>query len=443
MAALASGGGPVDFGTVRRGATSPTLTLTLRNTGDATLATSGTLSLPVGFSLTQGLATTIAAGSSDDFTVQFDTSTSGTFSGMASFSNNDADENPYTFSLLGEVTEPEIVVAPATASFGNWDVDAGTTGPRTITITNAGTADLALAGISIVGADAGSFGFAAAPSLAPVPPAGTRDLFVQFDPGTTGAKSAQVRIVSDDADEATIEIGIGGTGLDQEIDVSVPSLSFGARAVDDGPSVAQSVIISNLGNSDLHLGSVVLNGSGSFVIDADTGEATLAPAATRTVQIEFDPTIPGALSGQLTINSDDTSEAVVNVGFSGTGLQQALALSEAELLFPPVDVVLGDEPTTRGLTLENEGDAPLQITSLTIGGPHAMDFGYVTTPTLPIMLGPSTTHMLVLRFAPVETERSLDLSAMLTIGSNDPNTPAVITLRGDAVPVELSSFSID
>jgi hypothetical protein len=96
------------FGTVIQGATPPTRTYTVHNTGTAPLVV-GTPSLPPGFTLVSSFVSPIQAGGSSDFTVQMSTSTIGTVSGNISFSNSDADggdgvENPFSFAISGTVT---------------------------------------------------------------------------------------------------------------------------------------------------------------------------------------------------------------------------------------------------------------------------------------------------------------------------------------------------
>ena len=61
-------------------------TFTVRNDGTATL-TLGAVTVPTGFTLTEGLSTSLAPGASDTFTVRLDTATVGTKSGEISFTH--------------------------------------------------------------------------------------------------------------------------------------------------------------------------------------------------------------------------------------------------------------------------------------------------------------------------------------------------------------------
>jgi len=68
-----------------------------------------------------------------------------------------------------------------------------------------------------------------------------------------------------------------------EITVSPGSLVFGAQDVDAGPTLSQTVTITNDGAADLHISDVNRTGADAaeFVIESDSGEATLAPGYTR------------------------------------------------------------------------------------------------------------------------------------------------------------------
>ena len=96
--------GVIDFGNVSQGATGPSLTFEVWNDGGGQLDL-GAPSLPAGFTLTEPLASSIAAGASDTFTVRLDSAVAGTKSGSISFTTNDNDENPFDFPITGVVSD--------------------------------------------------------------------------------------------------------------------------------------------------------------------------------------------------------------------------------------------------------------------------------------------------------------------------------------------------
>lgn len=95
--------GSVNFGTASEGGAPLSKTFTVENTGTSSLSTSG-LTVPTGYTISEGLSSTIASGNSDSFIVQLSTAVAGTFNGSISFATNDADENPYNFGVTGTIT---------------------------------------------------------------------------------------------------------------------------------------------------------------------------------------------------------------------------------------------------------------------------------------------------------------------------------------------------
>ncbi|MGE0617024.1 MAG: choice-of-anchor D domain-containing protein, partial [Bacteriovoracia bacterium] len=96
---------PIDFGVVNLGAPAPSVVIRVRNDGNAPL-TLGSVSVPAGFSMIEGLTASLAPGSNDTFTVQMNTGAPGGYSGQISIANNDADENPFHFAIAGTVQSP-------------------------------------------------------------------------------------------------------------------------------------------------------------------------------------------------------------------------------------------------------------------------------------------------------------------------------------------------
>jgi hypothetical protein len=90
------------FITAVQGAGGTERVFTVENIGGSTLTTSG-LTVPTGFTVTEGLSANISAGGSDTFTVRLDDATLGAKSGDISFATNVTGKNPYNFAVSGEV----------------------------------------------------------------------------------------------------------------------------------------------------------------------------------------------------------------------------------------------------------------------------------------------------------------------------------------------------
>ncbi|MEQ8713440.1 MAG: tandem-95 repeat protein [Cyclobacteriaceae bacterium] len=101
-----------DFGTINSSGT-VTRTFTITNVGTGTInlggATSVTLSGAPEFSVvTQPAGTTINSGNSLTFDIEFDPTSDNTYMATVSIANDDSDENPYEFDIIGTAGDVEI-----------------------------------------------------------------------------------------------------------------------------------------------------------------------------------------------------------------------------------------------------------------------------------------------------------------------------------------------
>jgi uncharacterized repeat protein (TIGR01451 family) len=348
-----------------------------------------------------------------------------------------AGEDDAVFAVVGP---PEIMVHPSSLAFGSQHVDAGPTLSQTVTITNDGSADLSFtAPITIAGADTEAFAVANDSGENPLPSGNARTVHVSFDPTSAGAKSADLTIQSDDSDEPTVNVGLNGTGVDQEITVVPSSLSFGSQDVDAGPTLSQTVTITNDGSADLSFTApITIAGADTeaFAIANDSGENPLPSGNARTVHVSFDPTTGGTKSANLTIASDDSDEPMVSIGLNGTGTeagQPGYGSNPAPDSAIDVGTAHVGSTVTATLSISETGDATLMVTP-TLAGPDAAAFG-ITPSTLTIPDG-GKPQDLTIACSPSVTRT---LASTLTLAHNATGSPALYPLSctGEAYTVYL------
>lgn len=115
-------------------------------------------------------------------------------------------------TYLEACAPPEIAVTPSTHNFGTVKITESSNF-QTFTIQNTGTDDLLLTSIAFVNGDISDF-FVALNTCGAVLVAGSSCVVsIQFAPGSTGNKSATLRIVNSDADEGTTTISLTGTAV--------------------------------------------------------------------------------------------------------------------------------------------------------------------------------------------------------------------------------------
>ena len=226
IAVLQSGGGlnsgsatPIDFGTISQDGGGSTRSFTVLNAGNATLTGLSIGELPGGFTLVDGLPTSLVSGGSDTFTVRMDSAVLGSKSGNITIASNDPDENPFLIGIRGSVVAsavaaPEITVLQGATNLINGaalgidfgTVEDGSSEPyRLFTIRNEGTAPLTLGNIEL---PAGyTLNSLSSQSLEP----GTSATFiVQLNNVSSGFKVGVIRIPNNDPDEAPFTISIRG-----------------------------------------------------------------------------------------------------------------------------------------------------------------------------------------------------------------------------------------
>ncbi|HEX8911106.1 MAG TPA: choice-of-anchor D domain-containing protein, partial [Humisphaera sp.] len=328
------GAGTVNFGSVVKDSASPTKTFTVRNDGDADL-TLGAPALPAGFTLTEPLAATLAAGASDTFSVAVDTAAVGARSGTISIATNDADENPFDFTVQAAVTAaatPAIVVKNGGTSLadGSSTVDFGTASvgggrpTRTFTVRNDGTAPLTL-GTPTVPA-----GFEVTEPLDATLAPGASDTFtVSLQTAAEGTPQGQLSIANDDATKNPFNFTIKGKVVAAPAaDASVAAVLNGATPVADGQATPVDFGSSSVGQAGPVVTFTVRNDGGSpLTIGAPTlplGFAlvegltpTLAPGATDTFQVSLSTAAQGTFSGSVSIPTNDTVRNPYDFAVSG------------------------------------------------------------------------------------------------------------------------------
>src|SRR5437879_2753887 len=172
------------FGTQRLSTTSPAQTVTLTNSGTATLSITsialagsnpGDFAIAAGTTCTNGA--TVVAGASCLVNLTF-TPTAASARTATVTITDDAPGSPQLVSLAGTGIVPAVTLAPTNLAFG--DQRLSTTSPvQTVTLTNSGTATLSITSIALAGSNPGDFAIAAA-ATATNPPAG--------GPGATSAR---------------------------------------------------------------------------------------------------------------------------------------------------------------------------------------------------------------------------------------------------------------
>ena len=336
------------------GTSSPSQSLTLTNPGTAPLklnavATSSDY-LVVSTTCAQAYPATLAPGASCTITLSFTPQASGAHTGTLTVTS-DVPGGPYSVRLSGTGLAPTLTLDASGLNFGGQHLGAPST-PRTVTVSNRGSAALTISALSVTGA---TFARTNDSCLSiNVAPGASCTVTVAFTPTITGTYTGTLTITSNAPDSpASVSLtGVGTAGPAASLLLTPPSLAFGAQTV---PALAatQRVTISNQGDAALSLSGITVAGTGFAAADSTCGALpqTLAPSATCIISVSLTMTTTSAYSGTLTVTSDADGGPQV-VPLTGSGVTTATTNT-----FTITQLVVGGTPITTSVsfTLSRSG----------------------------------------------------------------------------------------
>jgi hypothetical protein len=323
--------------------------------------------------------------------------------------------------------EPEASVAPSSVDFGSQPTGIDSE-PVTVHVESEGNVALTVSDVTIAGADATEFAVDPSDCLAgPVLVGIGCDLEVTFNPTATASASATLTVESDDPDGG-LEVSLAGIGVPPapEVTVAPASLAFEGQKVGTTSS-EQTIAIGNDGSAALNVTGIALAGTDAAQFDLSAGTcagASIPVGGECQIGVSFDPGAAGAKEAQVTIASDDPSSPLA-VALSGTGTEPELAAAPTVLDFP--SQVAGTESDFAGVTVENEGGAPLEIGAIGKTGAGASAFSVHSAECAQKSLEPAAACSVWVSFHPAAPGQ---YSASLTIASDDPGGPLEVPLTG-------------
>ena len=365
---LSSNPGSFNFNSVAVGQSSQQ-SFTLTNSGNATVTIGTVTATGTGFSAS-GLSAggQIAAGASATVTGTFAPTTAGAASGSIVIASN-ATNPTLTITLSGTGTQGGLSATPASINFGS--VIDGASASVPVTLTNTGTANIAISAHSITGTGFTLTGWSAPASMTP---GQTATFTVTFAPTTSTSATGSVSITSN-APGSPLAINLSGSGTATQATMTIsPSpVAFGNVAV--GSTSSQTVTLTNTGNATLNITAATISGTG---FTTSLTPKSVNAGAITTFTVTFSPTTEGSTTGSIQIASN-TPGPPVTLSLSGTGLQSQAAASPSSVTFSNVTV---GSNSSQPITLQNNGNATLTFSKITVAGTGMSISGLTTSSTI-------------------------------------------------------------
>jgi hypothetical protein len=228
---------------------------------------------------------------------------------------------------LARANEPMVVLSVHDMIFGQ-QAQGTASAAQEIIVSNIGTANLTIHGISIGGENGGEFAETqnCPTNPATLPPNGACQIQVVFKPRTSGDWAATLSI-SDDASGSPHSVTLTGHSgpAVPAVTFAPTALAFGTHHVGNSSKV-QVIVLKNTGSAPLNISSAIrIDGpAGSefhfqSIQDGcpeDSGQ--VAPRASCSIGIVFTPVSAGAKSAQVIV-SDDAAGSPHTIPLSGAG----------------------------------------------------------------------------------------------------------------------------
>jgi hypothetical protein len=218
--------------------------------------------------------------------------------------------SPQTISLIGTgLTAPTATLTPSSLTYATQLVGTSSA-EQTATLTNTGNQDVTVSSIAISGPFTETNN---CPSSLGV--GGTCQIQVIFSPTAKGASSGTLT-VTDSGSTSSQTVTLSGSGT--VMSLSPVGVNFGDQKVGT-KSAAAPATLTNTGTTAVSITAISFTGAnpGDFSQSNNCGKG-LAPKASCTINVVFDPTATGARSASLSV-TDNGGGSPQTVALSGTG----------------------------------------------------------------------------------------------------------------------------
>ncbi len=311
IAAFAASQSSLTFANTLVGNVSAPQTLTLDNTGTATINVANIQTTP-DFTVASNCSTILPGASCGlpvTFTPQSSQTGSGTRVGAIEISSN-ASTSLEFISLVGVSSPSSLTLGQNPLTFGT--VLVGTNATLAEQVTNTGSGAATFTGTTTTGAYTAASG--SCPALGGTLAAGaTCAIQVTFAPTQSGTQAGTLSI-STSGTTQPLTVPLTGTGIQSHLQISPASLSFGSIVV--GSASSLSLTLDNTGTAPIT--GIALAATGDYAVTVPCAVTTLAVGGSCSLTVTFTPTAAGLRSDTLTVTSSDaTSPAAVPLTGSG------------------------------------------------------------------------------------------------------------------------------
>ncbi len=165
-----------------------------------------------------------------------------------------------------------------------------------------------------------------------VPVGGSYHLTVTFTPTQAGAATGDLIVSTNLTSSARAVVPLSGqatksttvTPSSAQLTINATSASFGDVALNT--TATQSLTLTSTGSTAVSIASTTISGT-AFTSSGFITPATLPPGQSVIINVQFRPTVTGAATGALVINSDSSGGNTLSLPLNGNGVAQLVQLN--------------------------------------------------------------------------------------------------------------------
>jgi len=369
----------VDFGTVSVGNSGNTKVV-VTNQGKEAVEVSQLSVSGENFSIDgQGdLPVTLASGSTLSFKVHFKPQGDGSSTGTVSIASNSTITPTASVKLRGTGKKQQ-TAATATDSLTCTNSSITGAGTDTCTVSLSAAAGSGGTNVNLTS----SSGDVTLPATVTIP---ANSKSASFSASVLAVSAAEdvTLTATENGSSATFSLNLNA--YVPTLSLSSKSLNFGSQALNEASQ--QSVTLTSSGTAPLTVSAASVSGKG-FAISGLAVPVTLKPNQSAKVTVQFDPTVTGSASGQLSIASNSSSSPTSMVNLSGTGTStassplNAIACTQSSFTGAGTDsctVSLSTAATSGGLSVSlSSSDSAVSLPSSVTIPANATSVGFTAT----------------------------------------------------------------
>src|SRR3989442_9958660 len=289
------------------GTTSPAQPVELTNRGNGTLNITS-VAASGDFAQTSNCGTSLAVGAGCTIRATFTPTAAGLRTGGVAITS-DARGSVPVITLTGIGFAPGISLSSTILIFADQFVGT-TSAPQTVALNNGSGTSLAITSIVTSGdfAQTNTCGSSVASG-------GGCTISVTFKPTARGTRNGAI-IITDSGSGSPRTITLTGTGVAPVVTLVPPSLTFTGNQTVGTKSLPLPVTLTNSGNATLTISSIVASLNFFQTSNCDN---SLAADATFTISDTFTPTMPGLLTGTISI-TDNAADSPHKISLTGNSV---------------------------------------------------------------------------------------------------------------------------